>query len=327
MNQAKLQTLLDMHEYCRPMGSKTEQAFIDTYISVLPNAEQDKFGNWHVTVSDDPILWSCHTDTVHHEEGLQRIHYSRKTGILKLAKNEKISNCLGADCTAGVFLMTEMIKAKVPGHYVFHYGEEHGCVGSRKLALHYADWLKQFTFAIALDRGGTGDIITHQAFGRTASDEFALSMAAQLGGFYEPCDGGIYTDTNEYAALIAECSNISVGMAGCHSKGETLDVRHLFKLLRKLLALDVSKLVSARDPKAAYVFDDDRDFISADWWVRDNSLTDDERALLGDNLNDEDLHASIAEGSYNDYLDPIFASVQRELVRELKLRQGGRRVS
>lgn len=303
---SRLQTLIDMHSYCRPMGSKTEQAFIDKYIACLPNAEPDAHGNWHVTVSDAPVLWSCHTDTVHHEEGIQRVDYRPKTGVLKLHKKEKISNCLGADCSAGVFLMTEMIKAKVPGHYVFHYGEEHGCIGSRKLAQYHADFLQQFQFAIALDRGGSADIITHQSFGRTASDEFAVSLAEQLGGYYKPCDGGIYTDTNEYAELIPECSNVSVGYSGAHSYNEQLDTRHLLALLDRLLALDVTQLVAARDPKACNVFDDDRDFISADWWRRDDDL------LMRDVPVDDD-------GSYQAYLDPIYAEVQAQLAKEMRI--------
>jgi hypothetical protein len=301
---ARLRTLLAMHEYCRPMGSQTEQRFINRFIAVLPNAERDPHGNWHVTVSDDPILWSCHTDTVHWKEGKQQLRYSRKTGLLTLAKNETAS-CLGADCTAGVFLMVEMIKAKVPGHYVFHYGEERGCVGSGRLAQDNADFLRQFTYAIALDRGGTTDIITHQTFGRTASDAFAWSLADQLGGWYEPSSGGIYTDTNEYAALIAECSNVSVGYTAAHTRHETLDTRHLFTLLGRLLALDVSALVADRDLSKLddedddeILYDDDRDIIKADWVRRD---------------------AQDDEWDARSYLDPIHAEVQRELVKELKL--------
>lgn len=243
----KLKTLIEMHMYCRPMGSLTERNFIEDYIADLPNAECDPHGNWHVNVDDAPVLWSSHLDTVHWKEGIQEVHYNKRSGLLTLPKGSK-SSCLGADCTAGVFLMREMILAKVPGHYVFHHGEERGCIGSGKLALLNEKFLSQFKFAIALDRGGTTDVITHQSYGRTASDEFALSMCKQLGGYYKPSDEGVYTDTNEYPDIIAECSNISVGYTRQHSSAETLDTRHLFALLAKLKKIKIDKLVCARVP-------------------------------------------------------------------------------
>jgi hypothetical protein len=43
------------------------------------------------------------------------------------------SNCLGADCTTGVWLILEMIKANVPGVYVIHSDEEVGGKGARDM--------------------------------------------------------------------------------------------------------------------------------------------------------------------------------------------------
>lgn len=264
MNKS-LKTLIEMHMYCRPMGSDIEQYFIDEYIANLPNAERDPYGNWHVTVDDAPVLWSSHLDTVHWKEGIQDVKYTKRSGLLTLPRDSK-SSCLGADCTAGVFLMREMIFAKVSGHYVFHHGEEMGCIGSRDLAKHCEGFLSQFQFAIALDRGGTSDVITHQSYGRTASDAFALSLAKQLGGYYKPSDQGVYTDTNEYPDIIAECSNISVGYTRQHSASETLDTRHLFALLAKLKKLNVSKLVCKRKPGEGGYFEGG---IFDTWWDDD----------------------------------------------------------
>lgn len=47
------------------------------------------------------------------------------------------SNCLGADCTVGVWLITEMIKAGVAGIYVIHNNEEVGCIGSGAMVEDY----------------------------------------------------------------------------------------------------------------------------------------------------------------------------------------------
>jgi hypothetical protein len=319
-NKRLLKTLIAMHEYCRPMGTATEQAFIDAYISNLPNAERDPHGNWHVTVDDTPILWSCHTDTVHAKEGMQWVSYNRKTGNLTLPK-WSASSCLGADDTAGVFLCREMILAKVPGHYVFHYGEERGGIGSGTLADKNPEFLRGFDFAIALDRQGHSDVITHQGIGRTASDAFAVSLAKQLGGYYAPCAFGIYTDTEEYCGLIPECTNVSIGYTRAHSHAETLDTRHVFRLLQALKKINIAKLICARKPArpvsswALAKWNDDaqdvysqRDFLDAEDW--------DSR---WDTLLKEDL---IAEDNdrLDNYLDPTYCEVQRELKRQLEMR-------
>lgn len=327
-----LKTLVDMHTYCRPMGSRTERQFIDRYISNLPRAERDEFGNWHVTVDDAPVLWSCHTDTVHSKSGRQEVHLNRKTGNLALSKFSN-SSCLGADDTAGVFLCREMILAKVPGHYVFHYGEERGGIGSGELAATYPSFLSMFKFAIALDRQGHSDVITFQSGGRTASDAFAKSLSAQLGGYYEPCAMGLYTDTSEYSEIIPECSNVSIGYSRAHSYMESLDTRHVLRLLDALKKIDVSKLVCERDPSkyesqwgswsseskqtTVMVYDDGRDFIEAESYQR---YSEDPR---WDSLLKEDdvITGNDPNTRLDYYLDPIFADAQRELTRQLQMRK------
>jgi len=143
-----------------------------------------------------------------------------------------------------------MIRYHVPGYYLFHWGEERGGIGSRALADHHADMItREFDHAIALDRRGTGDVITHQSYGRTASDRFAAALADQLGDLagltYAPAHG-IYTDTAEYAELIPECSNLSVGYRGEHTPHEELDLRHVDRLLGALCDLDTAALPMAR---------------------------------------------------------------------------------
>lgn len=244
-------TLVEMLTYCRPHGSLTENYFIERFIAPLPNAERDPDNNWHVTVGESAVLWSCHTDTVHRLGGRQRVHVN-SNGTIQLARRERgVSACLGADDTTGVFIMVEMIQRKVPGHYIFHYGEEAGCIGSGNLASHNPEFLKQFKCAIALDRRGYKDIITHQTGGKTASDAFADSLAAQLneaGLEYKPSSHGVYTDTAQYEHLISECTNLSVGYESAHSGKETVDAVHVIALLDALTDLDQTKLVYEREP-------------------------------------------------------------------------------
>jgi hypothetical protein len=160
---------------------------------------------------------------------------------------------LGADDGAGLWIMLGMIAARRPGLYLFHRGEEEGCLGSRWIQHHTPELLKDIDGAIAFDRAGLGDVITHQSYGRTCSDAFAASLASALnqlnGDFrYASDDTGVYTDTNEYAGLVPECTNLSVGYQRQHGPRETLDVAHCEKLLAAMLELDVSRLVIERDP-------------------------------------------------------------------------------
>jgi hypothetical protein len=49
---------------------------------------------------------------------------------------------------------------------------------------------------------------------------------------------------------VPECTNLSVGYEGEHSKGELLDVDHLLQLREALLHLDVDGLPVEREPAA-----------------------------------------------------------------------------
>jgi hypothetical protein len=251
-------TLLDMLSYRRPMGSATEKAFIARYIQPL-GAVQDDYQNYHVWIPNadgtpSRVLWSCHTDTVHKAEGRQTVRYDAVTGVIDLSKRAKRtgSNCLGADDTAGVFVLTELVKAGIPGHYVFHYGEERGGHGSGDLARMEPELLEPAEIAIALDRRGHGDIVTFQYGSRCASEAFATSLGAALlavdDGLPYLSAHGIYTDTAEYTGIVAECTNLSIGYFHEHTIRECLDSVHVFQLLAALKRLDTGALIVSREP-------------------------------------------------------------------------------
>lgn len=159
------------------------------------------------------------------------------------------SNCLGADCTVGVWIMREMILAGVPGHYIFHWGEEKGCIGSGNLVKINPKLAKRAQCVIAFDRKGSDEVITYQRSRRTASDEFARSLALMLPPGYKPSDKGIYTDSAEYAELVPECTNLSVGYSKEHTDEESLNLGVPLKLVNSLIQKwDETKLVIVRDP-------------------------------------------------------------------------------
>ena len=249
---ADTSTLVSMLQTCRPGGSKSERRFIADYLIGL-DLEIDQAGNLSKRIGDAPVLWSSHTDTVHKQGGQQHIVIVNRH--LRLAASSK-SNCLGADCTAGVWLMREMIIAQRPGLYVFHRGEESGGVGSRHIAERTPAFLEGIQYAIALDRRGTTDVITHQGFGRCCSDAFAVALSGRLGNGFKPNDTGIFTDTANYMSLVPECTNLSVGYSGEHSKAESLNLDHLLAMRKALLQLDVTGLPVARDPDAMDCYDD-----------------------------------------------------------------------
>jgi hypothetical protein len=250
MTFAPPSALLDILSYKRPAFGKTDNALIRKFILPL-RPSRDKMGNHWIRVGDltrHPILWSCHTDTMHHTEGRQSLSVCPKGVITLHPTHKRAGNCLGADDGAGVWLMTEMIKAQVPGLYIFHRAEEKGCIGSKYIAKNLAARLKDIKFAIALDRRGTTSVITHQFCGMTASKVFAQQMADLLGGDFAPDDTGLYTDTASYAKVIPECTNLSVGYSSEHGPTESLDSAFIVSLRDKLIATDWSVLEVVRKP-------------------------------------------------------------------------------
>lgn len=243
--------------YKRPHGSIAEKVFIKRYLTPL-GVKEDGGGNLYKRIGESNILWSCHTDTVHRESGTQMV--VEKKGLLQLDKDEK-SNCLGADCTTGVWLMCAMIAHKVPGLYVFHYGEESGCIGSRWIAKENPGFLHGIDYAIAFDRRGNDSVITHQMSSRCCSDAFAKAFAQRLADAglkgYTTDPHGSYTDTAQYVDLVAECTNIGVGYRNQHCVTETQDMLHAVRLRAALLRGDFSNLPVVRDPSA-------REYLS-DW--------------------------------------------------------------
>lgn len=258
---AELLTMLAMR---RPAWSKTERKFIERFIRPL-GMQEDELGNLYKRIGDAPVLWSSHTDTVHTQGGTQLL--SLVNGVV--TQSDKQSNCLGADCTAGVWLMLEMIRAKRPGLYVFHRAEEIGGKGSEFIAKHRADILAGIKFAVAFDRRDKHSVITHQWHGRCCSDAFAASLANALGMHHSHDSGGSFTDTANYTDLIGECSNLSVGYLHEHTKRESLDTHYLTELRDALLRLDPADLVSERIPGSIDP-DDYAPVVTFDPWDDDN---------------------------------------------------------
>jgi len=238
--------LIEMLRYMRPEGSETQLDFCDEFLKPT-FGHPDALGNYTVQVGVNPRLcFTAHHDTVHKTGGMQAVVVSNGVASVADAIN---SSCLGADCTTGIWLMLNMIEAGVHGTYVVHAAEEVGCKGSSGLVYDNPYWLDYTDAVISFDRKGTDSVITHQMGIRTASDEFAKSFSDALNLPQLKSDKhGSYTDSNEYARVVAECTNISVGYYNQHSVAETQDLEFAELLLNHLLDADWSKIVISRDP-------------------------------------------------------------------------------
>ena len=197
-------------------------------------------------------MGSGHTDTVHSAKAgfRQTIYLDSADNPSKIFKNDK--EPLGADCGTGVWIMMNMIRANIKGLYIFHRGEECGGIGSSYIRDTTPELLKNIDIAIAFDRYGYDSVITHQGGMRCCSKEFGNALANLLQNvhFYKLDDTGSFTDTDNYAELVSECTDISVGYFEQHSSKEYQDIPHAMSLCNYMCehGNEFSKLPIKRDP-------------------------------------------------------------------------------
>lgn len=244
-----------MLSYVRPHDGQGEADFVRDFITCIPGVYALDDAAWVVQRGNNRVMFSCHVDTVHHASHgtRQPVEYDP---FLQTAFPGKLQP-LGADDAAGCWLMLQMLASGVEGTYVFHRGEEKGGIGSSHLAKHHQGFLKGFDYAIAFDRRGRSDVITHQSYGRCCSDSFAQALADQLnsrGLDYKPCDSGVFTDTANYTEIIPECTNLSCGYEHEHTADEQLDIEHLLAMRDALLTLVWEELPVARNPDAVMTY-------------------------------------------------------------------------
>jgi hypothetical protein len=159
------------------------------------------------------------------------------------------SGCLGADDGVGIWIMLKMIEAKVPGAYVFHTGEEVGCIGSKALLKARKEWLSTFARAIAFDRPNNFEVIITQSGLQCASEDAGEDLANalnELGMDYSVSTRGVLTDTKTYAYVIRECFNLGVGYYQQHTNKETLDYAHANALCKACLQMGWEDIVVER---------------------------------------------------------------------------------
>lgn len=248
--------LLEILSWKRPFDSATEEHFARRYLDTIKGMEHDAFGNRLLRIpnpdgSASRVLWSSHIDTCHHNEGYQRltIHKDEDGLLFVTVMNQKEGNCLGADDGTGVWIMRQLALAGKPGLYIFHRGEERGCLGSKWIVQNTPEQLKDIDCAIAFDRRDFDNIITHQGGERGCSERFAGFLSKHLRTF-KADPSGMYTDTKQYFRHISECTNLSVGYQNQHGPLERQYLTFPVNLKDAILAMPIQDAPIVRDPTA-----------------------------------------------------------------------------
>lgn len=239
-------TFLSLTSKTYPHG--TESQLLPILYELVPELETDEFGNLFIKIGESDVMFTSHLDTATAAD--TRVNHVFDGDIIKTDGK----SILGADDKAGVTIMLNMIRNKVPGLYYFFLGEEVGCVGSKKVAgVQKVEKIPYINKVISFDRRGTDSIITFQTGKRCASDVFgkALSDALNLANSdfkYDNDPTGVLTDSAQFISIYPECTNISVGYQSEHTFSESQNITHLEKLAEACLKVDWNALPVERDP-------------------------------------------------------------------------------
>ncbi len=250
---------------------------IKKYLPKDQKVYQDKIGNLIVKVGKDyTTMFSCHIDMVFRKLYVDDVSKTNLSlfitkdqahkqagfiwgGIITDYENKLYiytPTTLGADDKAGIFILINLIRAKVPGLYIFHVGEEVGGIGSYDIKTRKPGLVKGIKRAIAFDRMGHFDIISRQRGMVCCSLKFVNAFSDQLNDLIVTPNKivsryktaiGTFTDTANYTGLIPECTNLSVGYFSQHGETECLDTLWLETILMPaLLQIDWEELPTER---------------------------------------------------------------------------------
>jgi len=241
------EVFLKLTEFTTPF--KHERTLEDILKAFVPGIKRDAIGNYHITIGKSETLFTSHLDN--YCKLSERVNHVIDGNIIKTDE----TTILGADNKAGVLVLLYLISNNVPGHYYFFIGEEPilsgGLHGSTMLYYHLRDRLAGIKRAIAFDRREYGSIITRQSAQACCSAEFALALIKQFdeqGMKMAPDPTGYYTDTASFLEIVPECTNISVGVFGEHTKKEAVDIAYVEAIAKAAAKINWEELPTNRKP-------------------------------------------------------------------------------
>ena len=278
--------LMNITQYARGAESRGEWLFRKNYLHPIfdhysdrenTSWEEDAMGNMCVKVGTSRVLHVGHIDTVHDDaiSPLQEISLDKNiVSLAPIKKNskpvmtsgtrwvedvdvkydyityelpKKKTRSLGADDGCAVAIMLYLIANNVEGTYLFTRGEEIGCVGTHYIIENNTLInMSDYDMAIEVDRKGTEEILCKMGIGKTASQSFGKSLAAQLGLGHHVNGKGSVTDIAHFSKHIPECVNIAAGYNLQHSDRETTDIDYLDRLGLAMLQVSWDELTIKR---------------------------------------------------------------------------------
>lgn len=201
--------------------------------------EVDNHHNITVEVGSTTTCFTSHTDTVHNSAGESKLLI--KDGYVSVDGG----GVLGADDGTGIYIMLEMIRANVPGLYVFFSEEEKGRVGS--IAYKMPAYIQR---CVSFDRKNINHLITTQSGEKGCSDEFAEAFIKAFPLPFVKDPTGSYTDSYSFFDIVPECINLSVGYYWQHTQDEIQDIKFAIDMAKACIQMDWDSLPTKRDPEA-----------------------------------------------------------------------------
>lgn len=184
--------------------------FIKDYFDKMGiSYQEDRFGNiFNLDDINLPIL-NAHMDTVQDDidEALSPFVKIRD-GILNGY------GVIGGDDKCGLFVILEVLKQRKV-NFIITREEEIGCIGISNFMNH--NDIKEYPWALTLDRYGSGDIICNKNdYGTKEFEDVLYKVGRDFG--YAPAQG-VYSDA-DYISQDISCANVSVGYYAHHTKNE-----------------------------------------------------------------------------------------------------------
>jgi hypothetical protein len=247
-------TFLKLTEYTIPHGKET------TLEKYLPSGiQKDSIGNYFIEIGNSETLFTTHLDT--YCKKYEKVNHIIDGDIIKTDG----TTILGGDNKLGCTILLYMISKNIPGLYYFFLSEEPispkgGRWGSQEALKSYESLFKKYKRCVAFDRKQKGSIVTRQ-LGRTCcSEEFANTLAIELGMDYKSDHKAYYTDTATFLDIIPECTNISAGGWNEHYTSEWVDLSYTRKVAEAACGVDwenlpTKRLVEDFSPKKLSKFD------------------------------------------------------------------------